>query len=124
MDGAQVVLDGLVASSSRSPRGRCIPKICSPDWVGAVDRELTSDTPTTTIDAVVEADADARAARSAALVAHATQVVVGPTGRSCALSNNMAMPILGNEHYVLAVGRAGDRDERGWETDLLAGLMV
>ena len=26
------------------------------------------------------------------------------------------------EHYVLAAGSAGDRDERGWETDLLAGL--
>ena len=47
---------------------------------------------------------------------------VGPTGRVCALSNNMAMPILGDEHYVLAVGSPGDRDQRGWETDLLAGL--
>jgi N-acetyl-1-D-myo-inositol-2-amino-2-deoxy-alpha-D-glucopyranoside deacetylase len=74
------------------------------------------------IDAVVEAGADARAAKAAALAAHATQVVVGPTGRVCALSNNMAMPILGHEHYVLAAGAPGDRDERGWETDLLAGL--
>ena len=74
------------------------------------------------IDAVVEAGPQARAAKVAALAAHATQVVVGPTGRVCALSNNMAMPILGHEHYVLAVGSAGDRDERGWETDLLAGL--
>ena len=74
------------------------------------------------IDAVVEAGPDARAAKAAALAAHATQVIVGPTGRVCALSNNMAMPILGHEHYVLAVGSPGDRDERGWETDLLAGL--
>jgi N-acetyl-1-D-myo-inositol-2-amino-2-deoxy-alpha-D-glucopyranoside deacetylase len=74
------------------------------------------------IDAVVEAASEARAAKTAALAAHATQVVVGPTGRACALSNNMALPILGSEHYVLAVGSAGDRDERGWETDLLAGL--
>jgi N-acetyl-1-D-myo-inositol-2-amino-2-deoxy-alpha-D-glucopyranoside deacetylase len=74
------------------------------------------------IDAVVEAGAEARAAKSAALAAHATQVVVAPTGRACALSNNMALPILGEEHYVLVAGTAGDRDERGWETDLLAGL--
>jgi N-acetyl-1-D-myo-inositol-2-amino-2-deoxy-alpha-D-glucopyranoside deacetylase len=74
------------------------------------------------IDAVVAAAPEARAAKAAALTAHATQVVVGPTGRACALSNNMALPILGQEHYVLAAGSAGERDERGWETDLLAGL--
>ncbi|HUE35505.1 MAG TPA: N-acetyl-1-D-myo-inositol-2-amino-2-deoxy-alpha-D-glucopyranoside deacetylase [Mycobacterium sp.] len=74
------------------------------------------------IDAVVEAGPDAAAAKTAALVAHATQVVVGPTGRACALSNNLALPIEAREHYVLAAGSAGDRDERGWETDLLAGL--
>jgi N-acetyl-1-D-myo-inositol-2-amino-2-deoxy-alpha-D-glucopyranoside deacetylase len=74
------------------------------------------------IDAVVEGGPDVHAAKVAALAAHATQVVVGPTGRVCALSNNMAMPILGHEHYVLAVGSPGERDERGWETDLLAGL--
>jgi N-acetyl-1-D-myo-inositol-2-amino-2-deoxy-alpha-D-glucopyranoside deacetylase len=74
------------------------------------------------IDAVVEAGPEACAAKAAALAAHATQVIVGPTGRVCALSNNLAMPVLGHEHYVLAVGSAGDRDERGWETDLLAGL--
>ena len=74
------------------------------------------------IDAVVEAGPDAHVAKTAALAAHATQVVVGPTGRACALSNNMALPILAQEHYVLVAGSAGDRDERGWETDLLAGL--
>lgn len=74
------------------------------------------------IDAVVEAAPDACAAKTAALAAHATQLVVGPTGRACALSNNFALPILGQEHYVLAFGSPGDRDERGWETDLLAGL--
>ena len=74
------------------------------------------------IDAVVETAEEARAAKAAALAAHATQVVVGPTGRACALSNNMALPIVGQEHYVLVAGSAGERDERGWETDLLAGL--
>ncbi|CNH86253.1 N-acetyl-1-D-myo-inositol-2-amino-2-deoxy-alpha-D-glucopyranoside deacetylase [Mycobacterium tuberculosis] len=74
------------------------------------------------IDAVVEAGPDAHAAKVAALTAHATQVAVGPTGRVCAVSNNFAMPILADEHYVLVGGAPGERDERGWETDLLAGL--
>jgi N-acetyl-1-D-myo-inositol-2-amino-2-deoxy-alpha-D-glucopyranoside deacetylase len=73
------------------------------------------------IDAVIE-DPDALPAKTAALAAHATQVIVGPTGRACALSNNLVLPIVGQEHYVLAAGVAGDRDQRGWETDLLAGL--
>lgn len=73
------------------------------------------------IDAVVDAS-DALPAKTAALAAHATQVIVGPTGRACALSNNLALPIVGEEHYILAAGLAGDRDQRGWETDLLAGL--
>ena len=61
-------------------------------------------------------------AKTAALAAHATQLTVGPTGRAFALSNNLALPIVAQEHYILAAGAAGDRDERGWETDLLAGL--
>jgi N-acetyl-1-D-myo-inositol-2-amino-2-deoxy-alpha-D-glucopyranoside deacetylase len=73
------------------------------------------------IDAVIEAP-DALPAKTAALAAHATQVIVGPTGRACALSNNLALPVVAQEHYILAAGVAGDRDERGWETDLLAGL--
>jgi len=63
-------------------------------------------------------------AKADALRAHATQVVVGPTNRACALSNNLAVPILGHEHYILVSGEAGDRDERGWESDLLGGLAL
>ena len=47
-----------------------------------------------------------------------------PSRNACALSNDLALPIAGSEHYVLAAGTAGTRDERGWETDLLAGLNV
>jgi N-acetyl-1-D-myo-inositol-2-amino-2-deoxy-alpha-D-glucopyranoside deacetylase len=36
----------------------------------------------------------------------------------------LALPIVAQEHYILAAGAAGDRDERGWETDLLAGLNL
>ncbi|MDI3314124.1 MAG: N-acetyl-1-D-myo-inositol-2-amino-2-deoxy-alpha-D-glucopyranoside deacetylase [Mycobacterium sp.] len=73
------------------------------------------------IDTVIDAP-DVLPNKVAALAAHATQVTVGPTGRACALSNNVALPILAREHYVLAAGSTGHRDKRGWETDLLAGL--
>jgi len=75
------------------------------------------------IDAVIDAP-EALAAKKAALAAHATQLTVGPTGRALALSNNLALPIVAQEHYILAAGAAGERDERGWETDLLAGLTL
>ncbi len=73
------------------------------------------------IDAVID-DPAALPAKTAALRAHATQLTVGPTGRAIALSNNLALPVVGQEHYILAAGAAGDRDDRGWETDLLAGV--
>ncbi|KAA0095316.1 N-acetyl-1-D-myo-inositol-2-amino-2-deoxy-alpha-D-glucopyranoside deacetylase [Mycolicibacterium sp. P1-18] len=73
------------------------------------------------IDAVVEAP-ESREAKVAALRAHATQVTVEPGGRACALSNDLALPISAVEHYVLVEGTAGPRDDRGWETDLLAGV--
>lgn len=98
------------------------PEDLRPEWSLPSEEEFTFGYADGDIDAVVETDADARDAKRAALAAHATQVVVGPTGRACALSNNVALPILGDEHYVLAAGDAGQRDGRGWETDLLAGL--
>ncbi|MGB8391971.1 N-acetyl-1-D-myo-inositol-2-amino-2-deoxy-alpha-D-glucopyranoside deacetylase [Mycobacterium sp.] len=93
-----------------------------PEWTLPPQEEFDFGYADENIDAVVEAGEEALAAKTAALAAHATQVVVGPTGRACALSNSIALPILGQEHYVLAAGDAGDRDGRGWETDLLAGL--
>ena len=85
------------------------------DGIGFDDDQIT-----TCVDAT-----DALHAKVEALYAHATQVIVGPTGRACALSNDLALPILGHEHYVLVSGEAGsDRDERGWETDLLAGIEL
>ncbi|SOX55547.1 N-acetyl-1-D-myo-inositol-2-amino-2-deoxy-alpha-D-glucopyranoside deacetylase, partial [Mycobacterium ahvazicum] len=93
-----------------------------PGWAKPPQEEFDFGYSGDAIDAVVAAPPDALAAKVAALAAHATQVVVGPSGRACALSNNMALPILAEEHYVLVAGAAGDRDERGWETDLLAGL--
>lgn len=75
------------------------------------------------IDAVVDVP-DQLPAKVAALRAHATQVTVAPNGGSCALSNNIALPIGASEHYILVAGQAGERDSRGWETDLLAGLNL
>ena len=75
------------------------------------------------VDAVVEAS-ESRDAKVAALRAHATQVTVEPGGRACTLSNNVALPIPADEYYVLVEGAAGPRDERGWETDLLAGVNL
>src|ERR1700733_10035141 len=45
------------------------------------------------IDAVID-DPDALAAKTSALLAHATQLTVGPTGKALALSNNLALPIV------------------------------
>lgn len=63
-------------------------------------------------------------AKLAALRAHATQVQVSPDGRACALSNNIALPVGPTEFYTLAAGSAGERNGRGWETDLLAGVSL
>ena len=46
-------------------------------------------------------------AKVAALQAHATQVTVAPDRRSCALSNNIALPILDMEYYVLVPAPPG-----------------
>lgn len=98
------------------------PEDLRPEWSIPPKEEFTFGYADDDIDAVVETGPEALAAKRAALAAHATQVVVGPTGRACALSNNVAIPVSGDEHYVLAAGAGGERDERGWETDLLAGL--
>ncbi|WP_082105795.1 N-acetyl-1-D-myo-inositol-2-amino-2-deoxy-alpha-D-glucopyranoside deacetylase [Mycobacterium sp. UM_Kg27] len=89
----------------------------------APDEHAVGDFPDDRIDAVIEA-AETRAAKVAAMRAHATQITVGPTGRAFALSNNVVQPISDAEHYVLVAGDPGPRDGRGWETDLLAGLRL
>jgi N-acetyl-1-D-myo-inositol-2-amino-2-deoxy-alpha-D-glucopyranoside deacetylase len=93
------------------------------DWIRMDPAEIGLGYRDNEIDAVVDAG-ERVAAKAAALAAHATQVTVAPDRRSCALSNNLVIPILAEEHYILADGVSGERDERGWETDLLAGLKV
>lgn len=94
-----------------------------PDWIRVSIDDVPFGYPDDAIDAVIEVD-EQLPAKVAALRAHATQVTVAPNGQSCALSNNIALPIGAIEHYVRAAGTPGDRDGRGWETDLLAGLNL
>lgn len=93
------------------------------DWVRVTLDLVPFGYPDDKIDAVIDAG-DHIAAKTAAMRAHATQVNVASNGRSFALSNNIALPILAEEHYILVSGEPGDRDHRGWETDLLAGLSL
>ena len=92
-------------------------------WIRVSFDEVPFGHPDNEIDAVIDV-ADHLPAKVASLRAHATQLTVAPNGRSCALSNNIALPIPAVEHYILAAGTAGDRDGRGWETDLLAGVKL
>jgi N-acetyl-1-D-myo-inositol-2-amino-2-deoxy-alpha-D-glucopyranoside deacetylase len=94
-----------------------------PEWIQVTADDVPFGYPDDEIDAVIEVD-EQLPAKVAALRAHATQVTVAPDGRSFALSNNIVLPIGAIEHYILAAGTAGERDARGWETDLLAGLNL
>ena len=93
-----------------------------PEWIAPppdVDFLVDEDRITTVIDAP-----EHLAAKAAALSAHATQVTLGPTGRAFALSNNIVLPVLSREHYVLVSGRPGSADGTGRESDLLAGVTL
>jgi N-acetyl-1-D-myo-inositol-2-amino-2-deoxy-alpha-D-glucopyranoside deacetylase len=94
-----------------------------PDWLRISVDDLPFGYPDDAIEAVIEV-AEQLPAKVAAMRAHATQVTVAPDGRSFALSNSIVLPIGAIEHYILAAGTPGDRDDRGWETDLLAGLNL
>ena len=53
--------------------------------------------------------------------AHATQITVD--GPFFALSNNLGQEMLATEYYRLVRGDpSGERDDRGRETDLFAGI--
>ncbi|TQF74315.1 N-acetyl-1-D-myo-inositol-2-amino-2-deoxy-alpha-D-glucopyranoside deacetylase [Rhodococcus spelaei] len=95
---------GELPSGWRMPEPGELP--CVPD-----------ETVTTTIDVRGVLDR-----KVSALAAHATQVTVAPTGTEYALSNNIAQPILAEEHFVLVRGTRGETAADGRERDLFSGI--
>ena len=58
-----------------------------------------------------------------AMKAHATQIAVD--GPFFALSNNVGLQVWGNEYYTLVKGeKSGPLNEKGYETDLFAGISL
>ena len=56
-----------------------------------------------------------------AMESHPTQIALD--GPFFALSNQIGLAVWGHEYYTLVKGEvAGERDEHGWEKDLLAGI--
>ncbi|WP_082929503.1 N-acetyl-1-D-myo-inositol-2-amino-2-deoxy-alpha-D-glucopyranoside deacetylase [Mycobacterium sp. 852013-51886_SCH5428379] len=84
-------------------------------WTRITIDEVPFGFPDDRIDVVIDVG-DSLGAKLAAMRAHATQISVAPDGRSFALSNGIAMPVLAEEHYLLVSGEPGPRH------DLLAGL--
>lgn len=122
MDGAEVLLDHHLARGLAERRRGAGPADLCDGWVLPGDAEFgyPDEQITTVIDGTAEL-----AAKVGALDAYRTQVIVGPTARACALSNNLALPIVGYEHYALVAGelgpprrrRAGDPPAgRGWSS--------
>lgn len=96
-----------------------LPGALPPGWRLPARGELASvpsHTVTTTIDV-----SDGLAAKRKALQFHATQITVAPSGREFALSNNVAQPVLPEEHFILARGQRGPLGADGREHDLFAG---
>lgn len=89
-------------------------------WRLPAEGELPSE-PDERVDAVIDVRG-VLPAKLAALGAHATQLTVAPGGAGFALSNDVAQPVLADEHYVLALGEAGERGSDGREHDLFAGV--
>jgi len=95
---------GPVSDGWRPPAGGELPQVPDEDVSAVIDVR------------------GVREAKLAALRAHATQVSLAPSGTVYALSNNVAQPVLLEEHYVLARGTAGERGPDGREHDLFAGI--
>ncbi|WP_225725101.1 MULTISPECIES: N-acetyl-1-D-myo-inositol-2-amino-2-deoxy-alpha-D-glucopyranoside deacetylase [unclassified Nocardia] len=89
-------------------------------WRLPAEGELAS-VPSHTVTTVVDVS-DGLAAKRNALRAHETQITVAPSGREFALSNDIAQPVLPEEHFVLVRGVKGPVGPDGREHDLFAGL--
>lgn len=97
-----------------------LPGALPSGWRLPQDNELAC-VPSESVTATVDVAA-VLGAKRAALRAHATQVTVAPSGREFALSNNVAQPVLPEEHFILVRGQRGAVGPDGREHDLLAGL--
>ncbi|MER7151866.1 N-acetyl-1-D-myo-inositol-2-amino-2-deoxy-alpha-D-glucopyranoside deacetylase [Streptomyces lydicus] len=93
--------------------GRSFPGIATVDDVPGVlpDAEVT---------ASITGSAAHRAAKTAAMRAHYTQIAVD--GPFFALSNDLGQPLFGTEHYQLVHGAPGAPAAGGREGDLFAGV--
>ncbi|TCJ99819.1 N-acetyl-1-D-myo-inositol-2-amino-2-deoxy-alpha-D-glucopyranoside deacetylase [Nocardia alba] len=97
-----------------------LPGALPKGWRLPVEAELAAMS-TSGVTTVVDVS-DAVSAKRAAMRAHATQVTVAPSGREFALSNNIALPVLPEEHFTLVRGARGQVGADGFEHDLFAGL--
>ncbi|MFD6399483.1 N-acetyl-1-D-myo-inositol-2-amino-2-deoxy-alpha-D-glucopyranoside deacetylase [Nocardia sp. NPDC060249] len=97
-----------------------LPGALPAGWRLPVEAELAAMS-TSGVTTVVDVS-DAVSAKRAAMRAHATQVTVAPSGREFALSNNIALPVLPEEHFRLVRGTSGQVGADGFEHDLFAGL--
>ncbi|MFC8380829.1 N-acetyl-1-D-myo-inositol-2-amino-2-deoxy-alpha-D-glucopyranoside deacetylase [Nocardia sp. NPDC057272] len=97
-----------------------LPGALPAGWRLPVEAELAAMS-TSGVTTVVDVS-DAVSAKRAAMRAHATQVTVAPSGREFALSNNIALPVLPEEHFRLVRGTRGQVGADGFEHDLFAGL--
>jgi N-acetyl-1-D-myo-inositol-2-amino-2-deoxy-alpha-D-glucopyranoside deacetylase len=97
-----------------------LPGALPAGWRLPVEPELAAMS-TSGVTTVVDVS-DAVSAKRAAMRAHATQVTVAPSGREFALSNNIALPVLPEEHFTLVRGTRGEVGADGFEHDLFAGL--
>ena len=110
------------ASEFRSGLDRLGPDDVLPEWIW-LPADASFGFPEDQITAIVDAP-EHLSAKIGAMRAHATQMTVGPTARAFTLSNNVVLPVVAAEHYVLVSGTPGETDEKGWEHDLLAGLEL
>lgn len=93
------------------------------DFWGA---EKAEDLPFAKDDSFVHALVDGNAyveKKMNAMKAHATQIAVD--GPFFALSNNVGLQVWGNEYYTLVKGeKSGPFNEKGYESDLFAGISL
>lgn len=108
------------ASEFRAGLDALGPEDVLADWIW-LPADASYGFPDDRITAVVDAP-EHLDAKIGAMRAHATQMTVGPTARAFTLSNNVVLPVVAAEHYVLVSGTPGETDEKGWEHDLFSGL--